>query len=148
MRAAVVQRAGLVAERAGLATAARAAMLAGAGVTSWALARAYPSFGHFVPPCPWLALTGTYCPGCGTGRMVINAAEGDVVAAVSYNPLALVAGAWVGWVALSWALAPAGARLPLARASSRAAAVVGTVIVAWWVLRNVPGLGLGPGEPW
>lgn len=37
--------------------------------------------------CPWLALTGTYCPGCGGLRAVNDLTHGDVVAAASSNLL-------------------------------------------------------------
>ena len=35
--------------------------------------------------CPWLFLTGTYCPGCGGLRAVNDLTRGDVVAAASSN---------------------------------------------------------------
>jgi hypothetical protein len=37
--------------------------------------------------CPWLALTGTYCPGCGGLRAVNDLGNGDVAAAASSNLL-------------------------------------------------------------
>ena len=42
--------------------------------------------------CPWLLLTGTYCPGCGGLRAVNDLTHGDVAAAASSN-LLLVASA-------------------------------------------------------
>ncbi len=42
--------------------------------------------------CPWLLLTGTYCPGCGGLRAVNDLTHGDVLAAASSN-LLLVLGA-------------------------------------------------------
>jgi Protein of unknown function (DUF2752) len=52
------------------------------------------SWGH----CPWLLVTGTYCPGCGGLRAVADLTRGDVGAAASSN-LLLVASAplLVGW---------------------------------------------------
>jgi hypothetical protein len=52
------------------------------------------SWGH----CPWLLMTGTYCPGCGGLRAVADLARGDVGAAASSN-LLLVASAplLAGW---------------------------------------------------
>ena len=35
--------------------------------------------------CPWLLLTGTYCPGCGGLRAVNDLTDGDLVAAASAN---------------------------------------------------------------
>jgi hypothetical protein len=37
--------------------------------------------------CPWLLLTGTYCPGCGGLRAVNDLARGDLAAAASSNLL-------------------------------------------------------------
>ena len=37
--------------------------------------------------CPWLLLTGTYCPGCGGLRAVNDLTHGDVAAAASSNLL-------------------------------------------------------------
>src|SRR4051795_13168531 len=40
--------------------------------------------------CPWLLLTGTYCPGCGGLRAVNDLTRGDVGAAASSNLLFVV----------------------------------------------------------
>jgi len=37
--------------------------------------------------CPWLLLTGTYCPGCGGLRAVNDLTNGDLAAAASSNLL-------------------------------------------------------------
>ena len=37
--------------------------------------------------CPWLLLTGTYCPGCGGLRAVNDLSNGDVAGAASSNLL-------------------------------------------------------------
>ncbi len=37
--------------------------------------------------CPWLMLTGTYCPGCGGLRAVNDLSNGDFAAAASSNLL-------------------------------------------------------------
>jgi hypothetical protein len=94
--------------------------------------------GHY-PTCPFLALTGYYCPGCGSLRALHDLAHGDLAGALARNPaLALATGGlliafvlwtrrlWRGqartWVAPSWALY----------------GLLGLVL-AFWVLRNVPG---------
>ena len=38
--------------------------------------------GHY-PTCPWLALTGTYCPGCGSLRAIHALAHGDPATAMA-----------------------------------------------------------------
>jgi hypothetical protein len=58
--------------------------------------------GHY-PGCPFYALTGKYCPGCGGLRAVHDLTHGDVLAALSSNalvtfavPIAVVL--WFQWV--------------------------------------------------
>ena len=57
--------------------------------------------------CPWLVLTGTYCPGCGGLRAVNDLTNGDVVGAASSNlmfvaSLPVVAGWWLRTVLDRW----------------------------------------------
>lgn len=51
--------------------------------------------------CPFLALTGRPCPGCGGLRAVNDLTRGDFVAAVSSNVLAVAA---VGVLSVAWVL--------------------------------------------
>ncbi len=43
--------------------------------------------GPLLPPCPLHALTGLYCPGCGSTRATRALLQGDLLAAWSFNPL-------------------------------------------------------------
>ena len=57
--------------------------------------------------CPWLLLTGTYCPGCGGLRAVNDLTRGDLGAAASSNLLfvssiPIVAWLWVRSVSQRW----------------------------------------------
>jgi hypothetical protein len=45
----------------------------------------------FLPPCPWHALTGWACPGCGTTRAVVSLLHGRVGDALAFNPLSALA---------------------------------------------------------
>ena len=91
--------------------------------------------------CPWLLLTGTYCPGCGGLRAVHDLTDGHVGAALSSNvlvvtliPVAVLA--WALWVRARWRgqplHAPAGAK--------PAGWALAAVVLAFTVLRN---LGVG-----
>jgi Protein of unknown function (DUF2752) len=91
--------------------------------------------------CPWLLLTGTYCPACGSLRSVHDLTDGDVTAALSSNllvvtliPAAVLA--WAVWVRARWRgeplRAPSGAR--------PAAWALAAVVIGFTVLRN---LGIG-----
>ncbi len=57
--------------------------------------------------CPWLMLTGTYCPGCGGLRAVNDLTNGDVAGAASSNllfiaSLPLMAALWGRSVVDRW----------------------------------------------
>ncbi len=57
--------------------------------------------------CPWLVLTGTYCPGCGGLRAVNDLTRGDLAAAASSNLLfvsavPLLAFFWGRWFLDRW----------------------------------------------
>ena len=92
------------------------------------------------PVCPFLAVTGLYCPGCGTLRCLHAFLHGDLRTAAGYNVLTLlllpvIVVAWVttGIAALGGRPVPVLARLPRWFGP---AIVVATV--TFWVLRNVP----------
>jgi len=93
--------------------------------------------------CPWLAITGTYCPGCGGLRAVNDLTNGDVLGAASSNLL------FVGslpFIAVWWLRSFAdGWRGVQRRVSDRTAYVVLAVVLAltmvFWVVRNVPFAG-------
>lgn len=119
---------------------ARAAALAAAGAGALAVAPHVARAG-VIPPCPVKALTGLDCPGCGSGRMVLALARGDVAAAVDHNLVAfavLVAG--VVWVLASLAgRARLGMRLPAFVDGRWAAVTVAAVSFGWAVARNLAG---------
>jgi hypothetical protein len=54
--------------------------------------------------CPWLMLTGTYCPGCGGLRAVNDLTHGDVRAAASSNLLFVGALPVLGFFYTRWLL--------------------------------------------
>jgi hypothetical protein len=97
--------------------------------------------------CPWLALTGQYCPGCGGLRAVNDLSNGDVVGAASSNLLFLAMVPvlvvwWLVWFRRSWVGAgpPAGqAPQPAVRADhpGRWIAALIVVMVVFTVLRNL-----------
>jgi hypothetical protein len=94
--------------------------------------------------CPFHALTGGYCPGCGSLRACQDLLTGHVGAAFGSNLLLPFALVWLGW----WWLARVGdaagwkvRREPSGRAFGWALLVV---IAVFTVLRNVPGSVLAP----
>jgi hypothetical protein len=94
--------------------------------------------GHY-PTCPFLALTGYYCPGCGSLRAVHDLAHGDLHGALARNPLTVVAVAalvvgYAVWVRRLWRGEPRRWAAP----AWLLWALFGVVVV-FGVLRNVPG---------
>lgn len=100
--------------------------------------------GHY-PTCPFLAVTGLFCPGCGSLRAVHALAHGEVGAAAGLNILTVLAilplvGVWAAWLRRSWrgtqrsSIAPAAALWALL-----------LLVFAFVVLRNIPvGAALAP----
>ena len=92
--------------------------------------------------CPWLVLTGTYCPGCGGLRAVNDLTHGDVAAAASSNALflgsvPLLAVLWAGWFTRRWRGVQEGVD---SRRLVIGVAVFAAVALTFWVVRNLPGL--------
>ena len=90
------------------------------------------------PPCPFKALTGWNCPGCGGLRMTHDLLHGDLAAAVVDNVFVLVGLPAADGVA-------AGAVAPRATADAHARDRRHHVAaVTWTVVRNLPGFPLVP----
>lgn len=90
-----------------------------------------------LPGCPFFALTGLYCPGCGSTRCLHALAHGDVAQAFAMNPLLVIAIPLLAVMALQ----AARVRMPLPPALLRATAdpmLWLTVLVAYWIARNLP----------
>ncbi|MCA0335384.1 MAG: DUF2752 domain-containing protein [Actinobacteria bacterium] len=123
-----------------------AVSLAGAALFALSTHLVNPEVPGRWPTCPWLLLTGTYCPGCGTLRATHALTEGDLFTALQRNPLTVfsyvvLAIGFGRWVRRLWRGEP---RELIAPAWSLY--LLFWAILAFWVLRNVPGLGfLGPG---
>jgi hypothetical protein len=92
--------------------------------------------------CPWLVLTGTYCPGCGGLRAVNDVTRGDLAAAGSSNLLLvgaipLLVFMWSRWFLDRWR----GVRRVVdQRRGVLWASVFGLASLLYWVVRNLPGL--------
>jgi hypothetical protein len=91
--------------------------------------------------CPWLALTGHYCPGCGSLRAVHDLTDADLLAAAGSN-LMFVAMVpvlvwwWLRWTGRSWSGTPRP--VAVAQRSGLWIALGAVAMVAFGVLRNLP----------
>ncbi len=94
-----------------------------------------------LPPCPFLAITGLWCPFCGGTRAVDALAAGDVAAALGLNLLVVLAVPLVMAEWLRWTAGRArGQQTSFMNVSTRVLAVVTTITILYAVLRNIPGL--------
>jgi hypothetical protein len=97
--------------------------------------------------CPWLFLTGTYCPGCGGLRAVNDLTHGDVVAAASSNLLLVAVLPGFAWW---WTRRVVDGWRGTVRTTGTRPVVLGVVVFAvaalgFTVLRNTPaGAWLAP----
>lgn len=94
--------------------------------------------GHY-PACPFLAVTGWYCPGCGALRAAHALGHGDLATALARNPFAVVAFAYVAVTWVLWLRRAATGRRRRWLAPAWVLHGVLGVILAFWVLRNLPG---------
>lgn len=89
--------------------------------------------------CPFKAVTGLDCPGCGGTRAAHQLFTGHLGAAVDFNVLAVLAMPFILWglfVSLTAMLGgPRWRGVSLSPAWTRVALIV---VVAFWVLRNLP----------
>lgn len=100
--------------------------------------------GHY-PTCPFLALTGLQCPGCGTLRAVHALTRGDVVAAVDFNVLtmSLLPVLLVGWI--GWLRYGLGRRTTMPDLPTWVGPLLAVVVPVFWLVRNLPvGSALAP----
>lgn len=100
--------------------------------------------GHY-PTCPFLALTGHYCPGCGSLRAINALAHGHLRAAAGLNLLLV---AMVPLLVLEWARWVAARRAGYRHARPApgwALWALVFVICTFWIVRNLPfGVALAP----
>ncbi len=140
--------------RAGSQSAWTAPALVGAGVAAATavVAVVSPEEPGAYPACPFHAVTGWWCPGCGSLRAVHALTHGDVPTAIDRNVLLVLAVpvlvlAWAAWLRRTVTGRP-GEGLVRADVIStdnvrrRVPAAAGWVLLAtvgaFWVLRNVP----------
>ena len=95
-----------------------------------------PGFGF--PTCPFHAITGWLCPGCGGIRMMHDVLNGDFGAALTDNAFLLVGLPLLAvWLLLRRRAGTRG--VPIA-----AGVTIVVAAVVWTVVRNLPGFPLVP----
>lgn len=98
-----------------------------------------PAAAGFFPPCPFRALTGFYCPGCGTLRALHQLLHGNLGAALWLNPLTVLALPFLGYALFSLLTEVfKGRSLPPILRSPMFTRLIFLVVMAFWALRNIP----------
>ncbi|WP_245667844.1 DUF2752 domain-containing protein [Actinomadura macra] len=94
--------------------------------------------GHY-PGCPFLFLTGYYCPGCGATRLVHALAHGDVGTAFGLNPVVFLLLPVLGYLYVRWTVLAARGQ-PMQSLLLRPVAAYGLlgVLLVFWIVRNLP----------
>lgn len=94
--------------------------------------------------CPFRALTGYPCPGCGMTRAFSALAHGEPVRAVIYNPLSPVLflaaiALWMNSAATLLNLHGARAALARLRPTTQVSYIFLALMLIWWVVRLAGG---------
>ena len=98
-----------------------------------------PASSIFYAPCIFHKLTGFCCPGCGSLRALHQILHGNLVKAFGLNPLMVLSLPFLGYVFLSRVVL-------VGRKRSKPGVfipdfwiwIIGTVILGFWILRNIP----------
>ena len=98
-----------------------------------------PADSGLFPPCPFLALTGLQCPGCGALRGVHQLLNGQLLAALELNIVLVLALPFLAYTFLSTlARDVTGQRLPTVFVRPAWIWLLLGGIILFWVLRNLP----------
>lgn len=97
----------------------------------------------YLPACPFRAVTGLDCPGCGMTRATRQLVRLHPGAAVDYNLLLVLGLPVVAYLYVSWLVRSTGRSLPQPRVGARVGAVLVGLVVVFSVVRNLP---IGPGR--
>jgi uncharacterized protein DUF2752 len=98
-----------------------------------------PGKSRFLPGCPFRALTGIACPGCGTTRALHQLLHGNLVAAFQFNPL-LILSLPLLLYALLWYTNAALRNRPINqnRLAAKYIWAIFGIVLFFWIFRNTP----------
>lgn len=98
-----------------------------------------PAASGIFPPCPFHALTGLYCPGCGSLRALHQLFHGNVLAALGLNPLMVLSLPFILYSLVAGGLSRRGVRLlPVYSLRSWQAWSILVLVVIYGLARNLP----------
>jgi hypothetical protein len=98
-----------------------------------------PAKSSLFPPCPLHALTGWYCPGCGSLRAMHQLLNGHLQAAFAMNPFAVIALPFLIYgLASQISFQLHGRRLPSFFIPGEWIWTLAAAIVVFGIARNIP----------
>lgn len=98
-----------------------------------------PGKSGFFPGCPFRALTGFTCPGCGGTRGLHCLLHGDVVGAFEFNPLLIVSLPFLLYALVRYTVAALrGQPIKWNQLNAKYIWVLLAAILSFWVFRNTP----------
>jgi hypothetical protein len=99
-----------------------------------------PSGATPFPVCPFYAITGLYCPGCGTLRCLHSLLHADLRGAFGFNVVTVLLTPMLVVAWLSVGIAGIGGRQPprLWNAPRWTGWAIAVAVGSFWILRNVP----------
>jgi len=120
-------------------TAALVLILVAACTGIYLVYRVNPAESAWFPPCPFHALTGLYCPGCGSGRALHHLLHGEITAALALNPLmVMLLPVMVAWALINLLPSLFARVYTYAAPFGRWAWMIPVVLVLYWIARNIP----------
>jgi len=94
---------------------------------------------HLSVPCPFHAVTGLLCPGCGVTRLCLALLRLDAAAAWQANPVLLallpLLGGMLGYRAVVYVCR---GHVPTARWETLVWSGMAVVLLIWGIVRNIP----------
>ncbi|MEB3218811.1 MAG: DUF2752 domain-containing protein [Nostocales cyanobacterium 94392] len=98
-----------------------------------------PAASQLYPPSPFRAITGLYCPGCGSLRAIHQLLHGHFLAALDLNPLMVLATPYLIYSFISYT-SPVilGQKIPQVYIKPAWIWWFLKIVLVYWVLRNIP----------
>jgi hypothetical protein len=96
-----------------------------------------PATSKYMPRCVFLVVTGFKCPGCGSQRAIHALLHGNFIDALRYNAFFVAALPVIALYFLNDYTKLLPSKVDEVITHHYTIAVLGVIVVLWWVLRNV-----------
>lgn len=98
-----------------------------------------PSTTAFFPKCPFLSLTGIYCPGCGSQRAIHHILQGHILTGIRHNYMFLLVIVVLSYQAIIFIINKLGKKTynNLLHKSKTTYTIL-VLVILFWIMRNIP----------